>query len=84
MSVLRHIEGHLEERRAESREHLAQHLESLAQRLRASETEPFGVAAVVLHEEGSRDFELCCGGGLESLALAASMDSLSRSLADEG
>lgn len=83
MTYLRQIHGHLDERRAEARAHLAEHLETLAERLRRSDLEPLGVAAVVLLEDGSRDFEMCCGDGVEALALAASLDGLGRTLADE-
>jgi hypothetical protein len=82
VSVLRHIEGHIDERRAEAREHLAQHLEEMARRLRGSEVEPVGVAAVVLLSDGTRDFELCAGEGLDSLALSASLHDLGRGLSE--
>lgn len=84
MSVLRHIDGHIEERRAEAREHLAQHLEEAARRLRSSEEEPCGVAALILSHDGSRDFEVCSGGGVEALALSAAMEELARALAEGG
>jgi hypothetical protein len=83
MSELKHIEGHLDERRAEAREHLAQHFEEAARRLRSSDIEPVGVAAMALYEDGTRDVELCCGQGLDALALAAVLQTLARSLADE-
>jgi hypothetical protein len=83
MSVLAHIEGHLAERQAEAREHLAAHLEELARRIRSEQGEPIGVAAIVLREDGSRDIELCCDGGVETLALASALDVLARSLASD-
>jgi hypothetical protein len=83
MRVLEHIDGHLAERRAQAREHLAQHLEELAKRVRAGEGEPIGVAAVVLNNDGSRDEELCCNGGVETLALTAALEALARSLSPE-
>jgi hypothetical protein len=83
MGVLSHIEGHLEERKAEAREHFARHLEELAARVRSADYEPVGIAAVVLREDGSRDVELCCDGGLETLALSSSLDTLARSLTME-
>jgi hypothetical protein len=83
MSVLEHIDGHLAEWRAAAREHFAKHLEELARRVRADPGEPIGVAAIALKEDGARDVELCCDGGVETLALAAALDALARSLASE-
>ncbi|MFW5921623.1 MAG: hypothetical protein ACOCUS_07270 [Polyangiales bacterium] len=82
MSTLRHIEGHLDEQRAEAREHLAQHFDEVARRLRASEIDPCGVAAVVLLEDGTRDFEVCAGDGVETLALGASLQELARAITE--
>jgi hypothetical protein len=84
MSVIEHIDGHLAERRAKAREHLAQHLEDLARRVRAAEGEPIGVAAVIVKDDGSRDVEVCCDGGVETLALSAALGVLARSLVGEG
>lgn len=82
MSTLRHIEGHLDEQRAEAREHLAQHLEEAARRLRTSDLDPCGIAAIILLEDGSRDFEVCAGDGVETLALGAGLQELARALTE--
>lgn len=76
------IDGHLEVRRQQVREHLAQHLERLAARLRSDETDPLAVAAVVVLADGSRLTEVCYGDSLGGLALAASLATMERDIAD--
>ncbi len=76
------IDGHLEVRRQQVREHLAQHLERLAARLREEQTDPLAVAAVVVLADGGRLTEVCYGDALGGLALAASLATLERDIAD--
>ncbi len=76
------IDGHLEERRQQMREHMAGHLERLARRVRGEELDPLAVAAVVLMVDGSLRTELCYGDAVGGMALAAALGALERDIAD--
>ncbi len=76
------IDGHLEEQRQQMREHMAQHLERLARRVRREEVDPLAVAAVVLMMDGSVRSELCYGDPLAGMALATALGTMERDIAD--